>query len=361
MGTSGAPILVDAYWFGDFWPSGRMAALGDLVQDKDMTKWGVDPRVENGFDGKFYGMSMFYPEQSSIWINKEICDKDGITIPELGDPDYDQWDWDDFVEVLSALTHRNSDGSVEQWGMTPLWGCMCGAILQTLYQNGGKLFDTDDNWHENEILLTTPECIEAMQMITDLTLTHKVVMPPDVASALSPAQSWSGGQFVAMTFTWGNPQNIVEHPFQYTHLPWPFTQRKVIQIGGNCYALNADSKNLKSAFDAMWFVTTDDMWCQFRADSYHNPAYDTRSHIDRIPAGVNKNLANKMVHRDPKIKSADYPGGGDGIFMPRWLGNKAGAEVQKITNTMTEEMVLGTKTVEQALADAKAEIDQLLS
>ncbi|MHB0877940.1 MAG: ABC transporter substrate-binding protein, partial [Anaerolineae bacterium] len=282
-------FLVDAFWFGDFWNSGRIAPLGDLMADKDNTKWGVDPKVENTYDGNCYGLSVFYPEQMTLWINKEIADKDGVKIPELGDPEYDTWDWDKFVEVLTALTHRKADGTVEQWGITCIGSDLGGAVTQTVHQNGGRWFDTADYYGETKFTVDTPEVQEACQSLVDLVYKHKVMMPRDVASALSPQQSWSGGQFVAMTFEWGNPQNIVEHPFVYTHLPWPTNKDKTLSMGGNCWSLNLDSPHLQEAVDAIWFLTTDDIWCQYMADGWNNSPYDTRAHIDRMGPGVNKN------------------------------------------------------------------------
>jgi len=54
-----APDLIEvaADNFGDFWPSGRIATLDDLVADRDMTKWGFDQWIENGYEGSLYGLS----------------------------------------------------------------------------------------------------------------------------------------------------------------------------------------------------------------------------------------------------------------------------------------------------------------
>ncbi|MHB0879194.1 MAG: hypothetical protein ACYC5O_24415, partial [Anaerolineae bacterium] len=120
------------------------------------------------------------------------------------------------------------------------------------------------------------------------------------------------------------------------------------------------SPHLQEAFDAIWFLTTDDIWCQYMADGWNNSPYDTRAHIDRMGPGVNKNLANKVVHRDANVKSAEYPGGGDGIFVPRWMGGKAAGQVQQFGKTMVDQMMLNLKPVEQALAEMKAKVDPLL-
>ena len=161
----------------------------------------------------------------------------------------------------------------------------------------------------------------------------------------------------AFTVSWGNPQNIVEHPFIYDHLPWPYVEQKLQIYGGNCWALNQDSEVTEAAFDLMWFVTTDDLWAQYRTDSFHNASYDTRNHIDRMPSGTNKDLAEGAVFRDPATKNPAFDGGGDGVFRARWLGEKASLRILRRMNTVEEEILLQKKTVEEALADAKAEID----
>ena len=112
-----------------------------------------------------------------------------------------------------------------------------------------------------------------------------------------------------------------------------------------------------AAFDLMWFVTTDDLWAQYRTDSFHNASFDTRNHIDRMPAGTNRDLAEGAVFRDPATKNPEFEGGGDGVFLPRWLGEKASLQILRRMNTAEQEILLELKTVEEALADAKAEID----
>ncbi len=350
-------IEVDAYWFGDFWTSERLAALDDLVADRDMTKFGVDQWLENGFNGKLYGISIFYPEQLTLWINKEMAEAEGIAIPNPGDPDFDTWTWDDLLEALNALTKRSADGTVERYGMTMGIGGLGGIGATMVYQSGGMMFNTEDNYGETEILLTTPEVIESFQLRYDLVHTHKVAMPPsELESVGGSSRAWSAERS-AMTVSWGNPQNIVEHPFVYDHLPYPYVEQKLQIYGGNCWALNKASEVLEEAFDLMWFVTTDDLWAQYRTDSFHNASYDTRNHIDRMPAGTNRDLAEGAVFRDPATKNPEFSGGGDGVFRARWLGEKASLRILRRMNTAEEEILLQKKTVEEALADAKAEID----
>ena len=149
-------VEVDAYWFGDFWTSGRLAPLEDLVADRDMDTFGVDQWLENGFKGSLYGISIFYPEQLTLWINKGMTDAEGIDIPNPGEEGFDTWTWDDLVEAAQALTKRSSDGTVEQWGMSMGIGGLGGIGATMVYQSGGMMFDTEDNYGENEILLTTP-------------------------------------------------------------------------------------------------------------------------------------------------------------------------------------------------------------
>ena len=76
---------------------------------------------------------------------------------------------------------------------------------------------------------------------------------------------------------------------------------------------------------------------------------------------MNKDLAEGVVYRDPATKNPAFEGGGDGAFGPRWLGEKAALEIQRRMRTAEEEILLQVKSVEDALADAKAEIDPLLN
>ncbi len=350
-------IEVDAYWFGDFWSSDRLAPLDDLVADRDMDTFGVDQWLENGFKGNLYGISIFYPEQLTLWINRGMTDAEGIDIPNPGEPGFDSWTWDDLVEAAQALTKRSSDGTVEQWGMSMGVGGLGGLGATMAYQSGGNIFDTEDNYGETEIQLTSPEVIESFQLRYDMVHTHQVAMPPsELESVGGSSRAWSAERS-AFTVSWGNPQNIVEHPFIYDHLPWPYVEQKLQIVGGNCWALNKDTEVVDAAFDLMWFVTTDDLWAQYRTDSFHNASFDTRNHIDRMPAGTNRDLAEGAVFRDPATKNPAFEGGGDGVFRPRWLGEKASLRILRRMNTAEQEILLELKTVEEALTEAKAEID----
>lgn len=112
-----------------------------------------------------------------IYYNKAMLDEAGIPYPT---PD---WTWDDYAEMVRALTITDESGRVTQYGSAgdtgwPTW-------IGWAYKNGGKLMDEETG----RIIPDDAKFIEALQRYMDLGLVDGAMPNPDQLAALGNSTS----------------------------------------------------------------------------------------------------------------------------------------------------------------------------
>ena len=126
-------------------------------------------------DGRWYGIGSTWVAHH-IYYNAELLEAAGVTPPGFQDDEI--WEWDAFVDVCKQLTmdsagrHPDDAGfdseDIQQWGVqwpSTWWQPVASAV----YSNGGE-FITEDGL----IGLDSPEALEALQRLADLTYVHHV-------------------------------------------------------------------------------------------------------------------------------------------------------------------------------------------
>jgi ABC-type glycerol-3-phosphate transport system substrate-binding protein len=105
-------------------------------------------------------------------------------------PNDEPWTWDEYVENMMKLTADNSGRSpadagfdsddVDQWGYWSRYNYITAEWTPWTVQNGGTMIDATGTIS----LYDSPEVIEAMTFMNDLTWRHKVSPTPDQATGL---------------------------------------------------------------------------------------------------------------------------------------------------------------------------------
>jgi multiple sugar transport system substrate-binding protein len=142
-------------------------------------------------DGHLYKL----PTTGSVvvmYYNKDAFDKAGVKYPD------DTWTWADLLAAAKALTIRDSDGRIVQWGLE---GTGWLHWLDFVWQNGGEVFDKEDH-----LVIGKPEYIdqnvEALQFLQDLILVHKVTRYFSSAD-VQPVNPFIGGQnAISLSGSW---------------------------------------------------------------------------------------------------------------------------------------------------------------
>ena len=357
-------IMIDANENGRFFKSGLLLPYDDWLaaSNIDMSKWASDPRVENGYKGKTYALSVFVMHDAYIVINKALAEKDGMLdgAPLWGTPEFDAWDWDDLVEWLKAGTKVQSNGTVEQYGFGAPSAGGTGRWLSIprVYQLGGTKYDDDWSYEETESNVNSPAWVEAIQSIVDLHLKHEVNPSPDAQNAIQ------GGSFLARKAlcapTWSAPAIWPEEDTfeqQWIHYPWK--NQRVHAFGANHITVNEATQQRDGAFHLVTSFTTDRDVAKEQLVSVV-PPYDPLPLVGSMVEGRAKTIHHISLSRITGMSTVPMVAENTHVY-PRFWGGKAGAFTGDTLNTAVDELFLGKKTAQQALNDAKEKIDSELA
>ena len=115
------------------------------------------------------------PMTMNLYYNKDLFDKAGIPYPD------ENWTWDDLRRAAKALTVRDADGRVTQWGfMCENWWTWFAPFL---WQNKADLFD--DMSSPTRCLLGSPESIETFRFFQTLIFDDHSAPTPVQAATMS--------------------------------------------------------------------------------------------------------------------------------------------------------------------------------
>lgn len=257
-GTGPDVYLASIQYFGTLVKMGVFYPLDDFIgrDGLDLNKFAPNPMVGYGYRGRLYGLPIasgggFY----SLWVNKKLTDAAGIDVPELGRPNFDTWHWKDFLVAAQKTTRVGPGGTFEQWGCTApdnLW-----TYMQFIWENGGELFDEINPIDPTLCRLDERPAIDAVQFLIDLVHKYKVT---SMGVSLAPSAYLSGK--VAFTWGWFIYPLMAEAPFDWTVIHVPWEKRKIAEINGNMWAINANSKNKDAAWTLVKWLTTSESACE---------------------------------------------------------------------------------------------------
>lgn len=182
-------IVVDTMWMPSFVSAGFLSPLPDAqIKKDDFLKAAIEAYSK---DGKMYAMPQFVVAGFTFY-RTDLFEAAGL------DPKKPPKNWADLLSYAQRLTiDKNKDGVPEQWGFG-YCGLDIGAdFLEFMWQNGGNILDAQGN-----VVVNSPEVVEALQFFVDLRNKYKVV-PPSVITDMPEdlRKGFSAGQ-IAMIRNW---------------------------------------------------------------------------------------------------------------------------------------------------------------
>lgn len=354
-------IQLDQSHNSDFFPKNIFVPYNDFLAGSglDMSKWNVDPALEVGYNGDILALSLFTMQGRSVYLNLDLVRAAGYdesALPLYGNDNFDMWHWDDFVEFLQAVTIQASDGTYEQYG----YASAIRDATSLAYQMASYSADlVDDPWSfaETEALLDADVAIQAAHDVIDLTIVH------GVAPTIEAQQGIEGGLFragiAAATIGWTNQSLLAaELPFELGFMHMPFTERRVHGVGANHWSVNKSSENVSAAQEAALIQTTDYEVGQALVDLAATiSAYDPAYYLDTLPEGELGVITRIMLARLAGMSDCDYCTEDVNMFNRAGFGRK-GRFLQDTVRAEMEKALIGEKSVEQAMQDADAAIDE---
>lgn len=239
-GTLPDVFYVHCSWAQQFIRQGMLTALDSFIERTPNFNFDdIYPVSLTPFwsKGKLYAIA-YDAGPIALFYNKNMFDSAGLSYPD------ESWDLDVFLANAKKLTKdNNGDGKADQWGVSR------GLIGETynapvLAEFGAKLINED----ETEMLLTTPEAIEAFTWWANLTLKHGVSPSPVQSSAI--VEPFAFGK-VAMTFggSWMLERWVRYGKFDadVAHVP-AGPKGRFTTVAGSGYGIASTSKNKEAAW-----------------------------------------------------------------------------------------------------------------
>jgi multiple sugar transport system substrate-binding protein len=289
------------------------------------------PRAYNAFN--YNNLQLGLPATFStvvLFYNKDMFDAAGLDYPAAN------WTWDDAVTAAAQLT----DAEAGVWGLySPIqfW-----EFYKKAEQNGCEFFNAD----KTEATVNTPACVETLE--TMLSFVEDGVMPSDAdMGGVSDGDMFvSGNLGMAVTGIWMFAA-FADAPFAWDIQVEPGMQEQATHFFANAVSVFAATKHPEAAWQWAKFFTSSGDMAQIRVDSgwelaaLDNPNFFL-SYLEQSPPD----------NRDAVFESLQYS------IVPPVIERQN--EMQDAVNAAIDLAKLGELSPQEALDQAKAEIEELL-
>ncbi|MGF1577506.1 MAG: ABC transporter substrate-binding protein [Cyanophyceae cyanobacterium] len=293
-------------------------------------------------DGEIWSIP-FQRSTPVLYYNKEIFAEAGL------DPEAPPTTWEELIEVAQQLTERDAQGQVTRYGVAIPTGDRSTWLTEGLImQSGGSLYDVDSDGRVATI--DTPAMREAMQYIYDLQQTHEV--SPQGVIAWGTVPNDFAAENVAMIYhstgSLGFIRENADFEFGTTFLP-ANEQYGVPTGGGNFYLLKGSDPAKRAA---VWtftkWMTSPEMLARWSIDSgYVAPRISSwdlplmQEYVEQFPQAV-------TAREQLEYAQAELP-----VY--------ALQEIKDIVSKAEQDIILGNASIEDALAAAQEQADEVLA
>lgn len=290
------------------------------------------PKAYGAFN--YNDMQLGLPETFStvvLFYNKDLFDEAGVDYPAA------DWTWDDAVAAAKKLT--NADAGV--WGLySPIqfW-----EFYKKAAQNDCRFFNED----KTEVTIDAPECVEALETMVSFVTEHQV-MPSDAEmGGLSDGDMFKAGSLAMdVTGIWMFSA-FKDAPFAWDIQVEPGVKQQATHFFANAVSAFAATEHPQTAWEWVKFFTSSPEMAEIRVKSgwelptLSNSAY-VEGYLEQSPPD----------NREAVFESLEY------AIVPPVIERQS--EMQDIVNNLLEQVKLGQLTPQEALDQAKAQIEELM-
>ena len=290
------------------------------------------PRAYGAFN--FNGMQLGLPETFStvvLFYNKDLFDEAGLAYPA------EDWTWDDAVAAAEKLT----DADAGIWGLySPIqfW-----EFYKKAAQSGCRFFNED----KTEAIINSPECVEALETMVGF-ITEDGVMPSDAEmGGVSDGDLFQAGQ-IAMDVTGIWMFAAFEGaPFEWDIQVEPGLEEHATHFFANAVSVFAASEHPQEAWEWAQFFTSSPEMANIRVEAgWELPALDNPAYFEDYLE------MSPPANRAAVFNSLQY------AIVPPVIERQN--EMQDIVNQLLDQVKLGQLTPQEALDQAKSQIEELM-
>lgn len=325
-------------WTAEFADAGALLPITKQVTDAGLDGKLVSGLVESGtYDGELYGMPWYAGVRSLVYRSDTFTEL-GLSAPTT---------WQELVDAGNAIKAAHPDmipfavpGNAEQGVYPWVWGA------------GGEVSTKKgDTWTSG---LDSAKSREGIQFYTDLATKHGFSTPGATTWKESDVLDnfVQGKVAMALTGSW-TPATIIqkapelEGKFAATPIPGKDGGISPSMLGGSHLSTFSTTKNEALSFEFVKMMTTGEFAEEWAAQTGYFPGESTL-------------LAKTMKSDNPLVTPFAKQMVDGGASLP--VTPKFGAvQAKQTTNTMMQSILSGQKSVEQATADAAAEMDSIMN
>lgn len=267
-----------------------------------------------------------------LFYNKDMFDAAGLEYPNM------DWTWEDVIAAGKTLT--NAEERV--WGIhqpVQFW-----EFYKVAAQAGGGLT------LKPTVQIDTPANREALHYLVDKTSVHGIMPTEAQMSGMGDTDMFMNEQLgMVVTGIWLFDK-FSEATFNWDIAVEPGQEQKATHFFSNAAVINDKTENAEAAWQWVKFLATDPAVVQTRIETgWELPALSLEASDLLEPYLAQEQPAN----REAVFESLRY------AVNPPVVENQP--QLQDIINQELEAARLGTKSVEQALADAQERVEALLA
>lgn len=289
-------------------------------------------------NGKLLAVPRDVAPFACVFYNKDLFDKAGLEYPT------DDWTWDDLLRISRALTKKDANGRINQYGFYG-W-----AWQNFLYGNGGAL--VDDVKNPTKTMVDDPKSIQGLQFYADLINLYEVMPTPVALANLGMGIDLmfaSGRLGMFLSGIWETP-SLRNYDFNWDVAMFPKNAQgiRAFGSGGSGYAILKSSKNKEAAWEVIKALTSAKGQKTLAERGLAQPSREAVSR-SAAWAGDPKPPANKKMLNSAVDYVVFSP------FHPRWR------EVQeKYLMPQLDLVFNGKKTAEEVVKDVAPKINAIL-
>lgn len=284
------------------------------------------------YDGTQYGLPITF-STVMLFYNKDMFDAAGLDYPD------ESWTWDDVIAAAQALT----DAPNRVWGISQpiqFW-----EFYKAAAQAGGGLTVTPT------VQIDTEENLAAAHYLVDKVRVQHV-MPTDAEmSGLGDIDLFLNQQLgMIVTGIWMFDQISSEADFAWDVAVEPGGVRKATHFFSNAAVVAKSTDAPEAAYKWIEFLAANPAVVEARIETSWELSALSLDQADALEGYLSK---PEPGNREAVFESLQY------AVNPPVVENQP--QLQDIINQELEAARLGTKTVEQALADAQARVEALVA
>jgi ABC-type glycerol-3-phosphate transport system substrate-binding protein len=269
--------ILDSVWLAEFAQAGHLAALDEIDPTWFKEDYSKDffPVFQQSdmFDGHLWGVRT-QTDMAILWYRRDWLSAEKLDPPET---------WDDLVNIGAYFQKepmRNQYGNSKYPFTLPLGQkareTLVYQLLPLLWSNGGGVL------RNGELILDSPQNVEALRFLRDLVHSHQIVSPEAIAFewnramkllATGKAVLALGGSYekrMIQEVSGWNDAEFVAHVGCTLMASGPDGVRSTT-AGGMCYVVYEKSAHKKLALEIVKLATSPAIMKEFLLETYQHP------------------------------------------------------------------------------------------